>query len=134
MINTENKNTTKIITGYFNGRTGQNTWCSYKRKNIDKKRPNKQGRTLLEFCEREKLLILNGIDTKRKEKQRKRHFDNYWTYEDSKGHSVIDYSLTEINTLDKISNVIIDDDIWECCNTQHRAVITEILLEDNVNR
>merc|ERR1712141_848064 len=53
---------------------------------------------------------------------------------DSKGHSVIDYSLTEINSLDKISNVIIDDDIWECCNTQHRAVITEILLENNISR
>ena len=80
------------------------------------------------------MLILNGIDTKRKEKQRKRYFDDYWTFEDSKGHSVIDYSITEINSLDKINNVIIDDDIWECCNTQHRAVITEIILENNIKQ
>merc|ERR1711994_918358 len=32
MINTEDKNTTKILTGDFNGRTGQNTWSLYKKK------------------------------------------------------------------------------------------------------
>merc|ERR1711994_668307 len=69
MINTEEKDTTKILTGDFNGRTNQNMWSSYKRKNVDKKKPNRQGRTLLEFCEKEKLLILNGIDTERKEKK-----------------------------------------------------------------
>merc|ERR1712083_439 len=129
MLNTERADTIKLITGDFNSRTHQFMWNNMKRTNIDKKKPNKQGRTLLNFCEKENIIILNGLKINRKEKRRQQQFESLWTYEDIKGKSVIDYSLIEIHLLDKINNVFIDDDIWQICNTQHRSVITDINLE-----
>merc|ERR1712228_662990 len=113
ILNTEREDITKLITGDFNSRTQRVMWNEMKRLNIDKKKPNKQGKTLLSFCEKENLIILNGLKTTRKEKRRRQQFDSLWTYEDIKGKSVIDHSLIEIHSLDKINNVFIDDDIWQ---------------------
>merc|ERR1712062_250125 len=58
----------------------------------------------------------------------------YWTYEDAKGKSALDYSLIEAPLIDKLNNVFIYDDIWTVCNTQHRSVVTVMNLEDQTTQ
>lgn len=119
----------KIAIGDMNARFGnipiETAKNEFKRINVDKKEPNKQGKMMVKFCESTGIIPLNGL----KLKGRKKPLKDNWTFERSNGRSTIDYIMVHEDYVNEITNMEVEDEVWEHCNTPHRLV--KAILEVN---
>merc|ERR1712150_301637 len=99
----------------------------YKRRNKDKKE-YPQGRQVLKMCNDANLIITTGIAKLKRCEAKIDDMSTEFTFENGIGSSTIDYCIINEQDLNIIEETVIDDDIWEYCNTSHRAVIVQTNL------